>query len=1098
MAEIARAYLALVPSLRGAGKTISTELDTSEIRGAADSAGKGIGSRLGGAFRTAVGPLLAGASIAGITAFAGNAVKSFAQLEDASDAAAIIFGDSMDKIIEQSKNASSNLGLSRRQVIEAANTFGGYGKSAGLAGDDLANFATQQTQLAADMASFRGTSPEQAIEAIGAALRGEMEPIRSFGVLLDDATLRNRALAMGLISTTKDALTPQQKVLAAQAEIWAQTTDAQGNFADTADSTANTQKRLETATADLSAKFGEVLAPAFDAVREKAIVAVGGISGLLDKVMAFQVALAAGAGTADLVKSLGLDPSAGFGAFVAGAIDGIGALVESFKSGSGEITGSGFLGVMERVGHWLRVAADAVKETASAMLSGDFDWSAVRTNMEDIWKVLRPFGSVLAGAASALGDLGYEVGQIIGSGIKLLPGLLEGMGDAARYLAEHQELLRTILIAVAAGFVIFKTAQALANVAAVAAIPIKIAEVASNFALAASNRALIAARQQDAAATARQTAASNVGILTRAREAIATAASRTATIAMAVAQRAAAAGQWLLNAAMTANPIGIVIAAIAALVAGLVWFFTQTEVGKNIVAAAWSGIQAAMSAVTTWWTDTAWPAISRVIDWFVGAWNATRDGVVGAWNAIRAGIAAAWEWVDREILGRIRLAIDFYVALFLFLRDKVVGAWNTIRDGIGTAWAWIDEHIFAPFRLGIELLQLAFEKARDGIGDAWDALKEKAATPINFILGTVYNDGIRKWWNTIADAIGLTSLKLPEASLVKFARGTEDHRAQIARGGAMRLWAEPETGGEAYIPLAQSKRGRSTAILSAVASRFGYGLMPMAGGGILDWVGDAVDRVVSTVATAAKVLADPAGAVRAAVNTFAGPLSATVGESALGRFLVALPEKFAGGLVDRVREFIANRPADANPSGSGVGWQAMSGMAQALIPGVRITSALRPGATVAGTNVQSFHALGRAIDLAGGDMAGIFRALDAAYGARSQELLYSPMGASQILRGGRRGNTAGITRAMHFNHVHWAMEHGGMLFDKGGWLPTGGVGVNRTGKPEAVLTPAESAALRGGLSQRPVNLTFNTARVSPRDVVYGLNLASRNTVGVTA
>lgn len=1096
MAEIARAYLALVPSLRGAGKTISTELDTSEIRGAADDAGKGIGSRLGGAFRTAVGPLLAGASVAGITAFASSAVRSFSELEDSSAAARVIFGDSMAKIVEQSKTAAGSLGLSRQDVISAANTFGTYGKSAGLAGDDLAKFATDQTQLAADLASFKGTSPEQAIEAIGAALRGETEPIRSFGVLLDDATLRSKALSMGLISTTKDALTPQQKVLAAQAAIWEQTRDAENDYAETADSTANVQKSLAAASEDLSAKFGQVLAPAFTFVREKALVAVTGISGLLDKVLAFQGALAAGAGTADLVKSLGLDPSAGFGAFVAGAIDGIGALVESFKNGNGEITGSGFIGTMEKIGYWLSLARDAIKETAASVASGD--WSGASGNLQSILEIARPFGSVLAGAAGALGDLGYEVGQIIGSGIKLLPGLLEGMGDAARWLAEHQDVLRTVLIAAAAGFVIFKAAQAAANVAALASVPIKIAEVASNFALAASNRALIASRQQEAAATVQQTAASNVGILTRAREAIATAASRAATVAMAVAQRAAAAGQWLLNAAMSANPIGLVIAAIAALVAGLVWFFTQTEVGKNIVAAAWSGIQIAMSAVTTWWTDTAWPAVKRVIDWFVNAWNATRDVVVGAWNAIRSGIAAAWEWIDREILGRIRLAIDFYVALFLFLRDKVVGAWNTIRDGIGTAWAWIDEHIFAPFRLGIELLQLAFEKARDGIGDAWDALKEKAATPINFILGTVYNDGIRKWWNTIADAIGLTSLKLPEASLVKFARGTEDHRAQIARGGAMRLWAEPETGGEAYIPLAQSKRGRSTAILSAVASRFGYGLLPMAGGGILDWVGDAVDRVVSTVATAAKVLSDPAGAVRAAVNTFAGPLSATVGDSALGRFLVALPEKFAGGLVDRVREFIASRPADANPSGTGVGWQAMSGMAQALIPGVRITSALRPGATVAGSGVQSFHALGRAIDLAGGDMAGIFRALDAAYGARSQELLYSPMGASQILRGGRRGDTSGITRAMHFNHVHWAMENGGLLFDKGGWLPTGGVGVNRTGKPEAVLTPAESAALRGGLSQRPVNLTFNTTRVSPRDVVYGLNLASRNTVGVTA
>lgn len=50
------------------------------------------------------------------------------------------------------------------------------------------------------------------------------------------------------------------------------------------------------------------------------------------------------------------------------------------------------------------------------------------------------------------------------------------------------------------------------------------------------------------------------------------------------------------------------------------------------------------------------------------------------------------------------------------------------------------------------------------------------------------------------------------------------HVAQVAPAGAMRVWAEPETEGEAYIPFARSKRTRSLAILDQVAQRFGYGL----------------------------------------------------------------------------------------------------------------------------------------------------------------------------------------------------------------------------------------------------------------------------------
>lgn len=59
-----------------------------------------------------------------------------------------------------------------------------------------------------------------------------------------------------------------------------------------------------------------------------------------------------------------------------------------------------------------------------------------------------------------------------------------------------------------------------------------------------------------------------------------------------------------------------------------------------------------------------------------------------------------------------------------------------------------------------------------------------------------------------------------------FANGSEKHVAQIAPAGAWRVWAEPETGGEAYIPLSARKRKRSTEILSSVADRFGYALVP--------------------------------------------------------------------------------------------------------------------------------------------------------------------------------------------------------------------------------------------------------------------------------
>lgn len=90
----------------------------------------------------------------------------------------------------------------------------------------------------------------------------------------------------------------------------------------------------------------------------------------------------------------------------------------------------------------------------------------------------------------------------------------------------------------------------------------------------------------------------------------------------------------------------------------------------------------------------------------------------------------------------------------------------------------------------------------------------------------------------------------------KFADGgIEKHVAQIAPAGAMRVWAEPETGGEAYIPLANSKRARSEQILSTVADKFGMRLERYANGsnpGTAQQVssgGDTVNITVESVPT---------------------------------------------------------------------------------------------------------------------------------------------------------------------------------------------------------------------------------------------------------
>lgn len=214
----------------------------------------------------AAGKVLAGGLLAGGAA----AVKLGNQASDLAETQAKtneIFGTEGAAALDKFAGAAAkNLGQSKQAALDGAATFGMFGKMAGLAGQDLVGFSTDMSTLASDMASFNNTSPEEAVEAIGAALRGESEPIRRYGVLLDDATLRNEAMRMGLIKTTKQALTPQQKVLAAQAAIMKQTTDQQGDFARTSDGLANKQRILKAQLANLGTEIGAKVLPAMVSV----------------------------------------------------------------------------------------------------------------------------------------------------------------------------------------------------------------------------------------------------------------------------------------------------------------------------------------------------------------------------------------------------------------------------------------------------------------------------------------------------------------------------------------------------------------------------------------------------------------------------------------------------------------------------------------------------------------------------------------------------------------------------------------------------------------------------------------------------------------
>jgi hypothetical protein len=309
----------------------------------ADKESRSFSDKLGSALKTGALAFAALGAAAGAMAIkiGKDAIGAASDFSEEISKARVIFGDASKDIEEFAKTAANSLGQSKKQAVSAASTFATLGKAAGLTGKDLSKFSIGFVKLASDLASFNNTSPEDAIQAIGAALRGEAEPIRRYGILLNDATLKNEALALGLIKTTKDALSPANKVLAAQAAIYKQTSDAQGDFARTSDGLANSQRQLAANIEDVKITLGEALLPVAlrfsDFIKENLVPAIKGlVNGLTgqDRKAAVPAFLTFGKVVED-AETAGYD----LGAALRELGSGLGSLAGTFDSSTGEDSG---------------------------------------------------------------------------------------------------------------------------------------------------------------------------------------------------------------------------------------------------------------------------------------------------------------------------------------------------------------------------------------------------------------------------------------------------------------------------------------------------------------------------------------------------------------------------------------------------------------------------------------------------------------------------------------------------------------------------------------------------------------------------------------
>ena len=189
-----------------------------------------------------------------------SAINAASDLEESQNAVNQIFGESAEVIHQFGATSAETIGLATSEFNALSIVTASLLRNVGLSEDEVAGQTINLAQRAADMASVFNTDVDQAMQAIEAGLRGQTEPLTQYGVKLMQADINAKALAMGLAETTGE-LTQQDKAMAALELIFEQTAATAGDFINTSDQFANSQRILAAQVKDVSAEFGQALMP---------------------------------------------------------------------------------------------------------------------------------------------------------------------------------------------------------------------------------------------------------------------------------------------------------------------------------------------------------------------------------------------------------------------------------------------------------------------------------------------------------------------------------------------------------------------------------------------------------------------------------------------------------------------------------------------------------------------------------------------------------------------------------------------------------------------------------------------------------------------
>ena len=245
-------------------------------------------------------------------------------------------------------------------------------------------------------------------------------------------------------------------------------------------------------------------------------------------------------------------------------------------------------------------------------------------------------------------------------------------------------------------------------------------------------------------------------------------------MALEVVQKASAAAQAVLNAVMAANPIGILIAAIAALVAAFTVLWNTNDGFREAVLQTWETIKTGVSNAVTAVKEFLESAFEQIKTIITTVWENIKTFTVEIWEGLKAAVNGAVENVKNSISATLEAIKTIVVTIWNAIKTATSAAWNAIKTATSTVWNGIKTTITTVVNAVKSFVSSAFNAVKTTVSNVFEGIKSKTVSTWNAIKEAIMKpinaakDAVKKAIDTMKSIISGAKFNFPKIKLPHF------------------------------------------------------------------------------------------------------------------------------------------------------------------------------------------------------------------------------------------------------------------------------------------------------------------------------------------